>query len=196
MNPPLPESLLAALRAGQQDVVEQIIEKYEPYLRIVVRRMLTGGMRAKLDSMDVVQSVWADVWDGLRQQKWQFESEAQLRAFLIAAVRHRLIDHARHNRRALAAERPLSDHASLSSEAVDRDPSQSLEADELWEQLLASCPREHHEILHLRRSGATLECIAHQRGLHESSVRRILYQLARRVFSRLRPVALEAARCV
>ena len=52
---------------------------------------------------------------------------------------------------------------------------------ELWEQLLALCPPAHHELLNLKRQGLSLAEIAARTGLHESSVRRILYDVARRL---------------
>jgi RNA polymerase sigma-70 factor (ECF subfamily) len=46
--------------------------------------------------------------------------------------------------------------------------------------MLALCPPAHHELLRLKRQGLGLAEIAARTGLHESSVRRILYNLASR----------------
>jgi RNA polymerase sigma-70 factor (ECF subfamily) len=46
--------------------------------------------------------------------------------------------------------------------------------------MLALCPPAHHELFRLKRLGLTLSEIASRTGLHPSSVRRILYELARR----------------
>ena len=43
------------------------------------------------------------------------------------------------------------------------------------------CPPAHHNLLELKRQGFPLAEIAARTGLHESSVRRILYDLARRL---------------
>jgi RNA polymerase sigma-70 factor (ECF subfamily) len=59
-------------------------------------------------------------------------------------------------------------------------PSEVAQHNELWDQMLALCPPAHHELLCLKRQELGLAEIATQSGLHESSVRRILYELARR----------------
>jgi RNA polymerase sigma-70 factor (ECF subfamily) len=51
----------------------------------------------------------------------------------------------------------------------------------LWENVLRACPAAHHEIVRLRRNGHRLNEIAARTGMHEGSVRRILYELARRL---------------
>ena len=60
-------------------------------------------------------------------------------------------------------------------------PSEVARGNELWDQLLALCPPAHHELLNLKRQGLPLAEIAARTGLHPSSVRRILYDLAKRL---------------
>jgi DNA-directed RNA polymerase specialized sigma24 family protein len=60
-------------------------------------------------------------------------------------------------------------------------PSQVAEAGELWATLVDLCPPAHRQILELKGQGASLAEIAQRTGLHESSVRRILYDLAKRL---------------
>ena len=80
MSNPL-DALLAKLNAGDPAAAEEIFLAFEPYLRMVIRRRLTHALRAKFDSSDIVQSVWADVLDGLRQSKWVFRDADQLAPF-------------------------------------------------------------------------------------------------------------------
>jgi RNA polymerase sigma-70 factor (ECF subfamily) len=179
------DTLLAKLNAGEAEAAERVFREYEPYLRVVVRRRLSRALRAKFDSVDVVQSVWADVLDGLRRQRWNFDTADQLRAFLVKMTRNRLIDGVRHHRGALEREVRLSG-LEAQAEAPDRAAraSEELYADELWQQMLAACPPAHRAILTLKRQGVALAEIAAQTGLHEGSVRRILYDVARRVARR------------
>ena len=60
-------------------------------------------------------------------------------------------------------------------------PSQIVQAVELWETILDFCPPTHREILRLKREGLPLAEIASRTGLHEGSVRRIIYELAKRL---------------
>ena len=180
-NDPL-DPLLEKLCTGDAASAEQVFVAYAPYLRMVVRRQLPARLRAKFDSIDVVQSVWADLWHGFREAGWRFPDAAHLRAFLVKVTRHRFLDRVRHHQKALNRERPL--HAAEAADALESrqpGPSAVAQAEELWQKLLALCPPAHHELLRLKRQGLSLADLAGRTGLHESSVRRILYDLARRL---------------
>lgn len=176
------ESLVDQLPGGDPRVVEQIFENLAPGLRALVRRRLPSGLRAKLDSEDVVLSVWTDVLDGLRTGRWSFQDAAHLRAFMNTAARNRLIDRQRQHRLALEKEQLLSsqDRDAL-AESSSAGPSENIRVNDLWQQLLALCPPAHHELLRLKRQGLPLSEISQRTGLHPSSVRRILYDLARQL---------------
>src|SRR5262249_39596368 len=100
------DELLERLCSGDAEAAEQVFRTYEPYLRMVVRRQLPARLRAKFDSVDVVQSVWADVLRGFRESGWRFNSADQLRAFLTRVTRNRFIDRVRQHQRVLDHEQP------------------------------------------------------------------------------------------
>ena len=188
MSPNPLDELLERLCSGDDAAAEEVFRAYEPYLRMVVRRQLPTRLRAKFDSVDVVQSVWADVLHGFRAAGWRFANAAQLRAFLTKVTRNRFIDRVRQHQRALDVELPLPDNEvdELLYDSQPR-PSEVVRADELWQQMLASCPPAHRELLRLKRQGKSLAEIAAETGLHPSSVRRILYDLARRLAAQHSP---------
>jgi RNA polymerase sigma-70 factor (ECF subfamily) len=176
------EQLFEELTGGDREAVERVFARYEPYLRVVVRRHLPEGLRPKFDSVDVVQSVWACVLNGMRESGWRFTTPEQLRAFLVLVARHRLTDRFRHYRRSLDREQPLeATPPDLLPAAAQPRPSELAQAEDLWKRMLALCPPEHHELLRLKRQGLPLADIAARTGLHEGSVRRILRQLARQL---------------
>jgi RNA polymerase sigma-70 factor (ECF subfamily) len=175
------DALLERLCNGDDSAAEQVFLTYQPYLRMLVRRMLPNTLRPKFDSMDVVQSVWTDLVRGFREAGWRFSSAAQLRAFLVKVTRNRFIDRIRQNHTATEHQRSLETIAPELIVAPKDSPSETVEADELWERMLALCPPAHRRLLELKRQGCSLAEIAEQTGLHESSVRRILYDLARRL---------------
>jgi RNA polymerase sigma-70 factor (ECF subfamily) len=179
------DALLEKLSAGDPRATEQAFLAYEPYLRMVVRRQLPTWLRAKFDSVDVVQSVWADLLDDLRSSDYRFTDAAHLRAFLIKVTRNRFIDRLRQHQRARDHEEPLYEsHAADGAVAPDPRPSQVAQAEELFEQMLALCPEGHRDVVRLKREGLSLDEIARRTGLHPSSIRRILYDLARRLAAR------------
>ncbi len=182
------DELIERLNNGDLEAAERVFRTYEPYLRMAVSRQLNGALRAKLDSMDIVQAVWADVLSGFRQSGWKFANPAQLKAFLTTLARHRLIDGRRRFRRALEHERPLADSDAGALPATNQPrPSEIAQGEELWEQMLEQCPPNHRELLKLKRQGLPLAEIAAKTGLHEGSVRRILYELARKVAKKRDP---------
>jgi RNA polymerase sigma-70 factor (ECF subfamily) len=181
MSEPL-DRLLAQLCSGDMEAAEQVYLAYEPYLRKAVRRQLPAPLRAKFDSSDILQSVWADVLRGFREAGWRFSDADHLRGFLFVATRNRLIDRIRQHRKAAEREEPLADadrtHCLRSPQPR---PSEVAQADDLWRRLLAHCPDQHRPILELRQQGYSLAEIAGRTGLHPDSIRRILRALARRL---------------
>jgi RNA polymerase sigma-70 factor (ECF subfamily) len=181
MSLPL-DPLLERLCRGDDAAAAEVFRAYEPYLRLVVRRQLPSRLRAKLDSADVVQSVWADVLDGFRDAGWRFRDAEHLKAFLLKATRNRLIDRLREHRPAMEHEVPLpANEPDRLPPARQPRPSQVVEAGELWERMLALCPPAHRPLLELKRQGLPVADIAARTGLHPGSVRRVFYDLARRL---------------
>ena len=184
------EELLARVNAGDELAIKHMFVAFEPYMRMVIRRRMSGSLRAKFDSADIVQSVWADFVDGLHQSKWTFHNLDQFRAFLVKMTRNRFIDRLRKYRESLRCEIALrTDNVDILP--PDRCPrvSEDFYADELWQQMVQACPPAHYELLMLKRQGASIAEIAKRTQLHQSSVRRILYDIAQRV-ARLRQQSL------
>ena len=176
------DSLLERLNSGDEAAAQLAFVTYEPYLRKVVRRLLPAELRAKFDSIDVVQSIYCDVFSAFRGGGMRFANVAQLRAFLIKATKHRFIDRVRQYHSAAHREQPMSQSSGgFIASAREPRPSESAAAQELWDRLLELCPPEHHQLLWLRRRGASASEIAHQIGMHEGSVRRVLRQLSLRL---------------
>ncbi len=66
MNAEPLEALLERMRAGDLRAAAHVFVAYEPHLRLIVRRQLSRRLRAKFDSVDVVQSVWVRVLHDFR----------------------------------------------------------------------------------------------------------------------------------
>ncbi len=177
-----PDDLLEKLCSGDAESAEKVFRAYEPYLRGVVRRQLSAQLRAKFDSIDVVQSVWADLLKGFRHSGWKFPDRTHLKAFLVAATRHRLLDHVRRCRTALRREEPADGTAlTVAVPSPQPRPSQIVQADELWERILSLSQPAHREVLQLKRQGLSAAEIARCTGRHEDGIHRILRNLASRL---------------
>jgi len=181
MNEPL-DRLLAKLCSGDMAAAEHAYVAFEPYLRKAVRRQLPAALRAKFDSVDILQSVWADVLRGFRQAGWRFVDADHLRGFLYVATRNRLIDRVRQHQKTMGHEQPLRESKETDCLRCRRPgPSELAQAGDLWERMLAHCPAEHRPILGLKWQGYSLAEIGERTGLHPDSIRRILRTLARRL---------------
>jgi RNA polymerase sigma-70 factor (ECF subfamily) len=179
------EQLLEQLNNGDYAAAERIFVAYESYLRLIVRRQISAALRAKFDSVDIVQSVWVDLLAGFREAGWRFTDPAQLRAFLIRTTRNRFIDRLRQHQHWLEREQPLTDLGGREDpRSQDAAPSEEAQANEVWARLLKLCPPDHRDLLRLKQQGFSLAEIAAHTGLHPGSIRRILSELARR-FARL-----------
>jgi len=178
MSDPLP-LLIEKLSQGDPEAIAEVFRLYEPIMRSVVRRQLGPELKAKFDSSDIVQSVWADLLEGFRAVSWTFADPEHLKAFLVKAVRNRFIDRARQHHSALQREEASGpyDLAGTVPSSGPR-PSELVQADELWDKMLARCLPAHREMLELKRQGLTVPEIAGRTGWHEDSIRRILRNLA------------------
>lgn len=176
------DNLLEQLGNGDAEAAERVFRDYEPYLRMIVRRKLTPSLRSKFDSIDIVQSVWTHILEDFNAEGWRFRDSNHLRAFLARSTYNRFIDHCRRHRRELQLQHsPGSEEAFDYPDTRETRPSELAQADDLWKLLVKTCNPNHLHILELKRRGASLAEIAAKTGMHSSSIRRILYDLARRM---------------
>jgi RNA polymerase sigma-70 factor (ECF subfamily) len=182
MNPDSVGPLLEQLCQGDMAAAKEVFLAYEPYLRRVVRRQLPQGLRTKFDSIDIVQSVWATLLERYRAGGWHFSDVRRFHAFLVEVTRNRFIDDFRKHRLAYEKEQPLGGlHTSQVPAAPGAPPPDVMEAEELFEQMLALSPPEHRELLRLKRQGLSMDELTARTGLHPGSIRRILRNLARKL---------------
>jgi RNA polymerase sigma factor (sigma-70 family) len=189
MNAQTLHLLLEQLRRGDDAAAEQLVAEYEPYLRKAIRCSCPPRLRAKFDSVDVVQSVWAHVLPALRDGVWEIADIPRLRALLVTIARRRLVSRFRKYRACIEREQAGCANLDVLPEPRLPRPSELAQADELWEQLLSLCPVAHHELLRLRRQGLSLQEAATRTGMHEGSVRRVLRRLARQLALSQEPLA-------
>lgn len=170
------------LNDGDVEAVEHVFRAYEPYLRIAVRRRLSSKLRAKVDSGDIVQSVFADVLRGVKAGGWKFEGRPQLMGLLQRIAARRLADRYQKHGPALDREVPLGEDRDLQEfhDPAQPRPSQVAQGRESWDRVLDVCTPKQRQVVQLRREGFRMGEIAARTGLHEGSVRRILFDLARR----------------
>lgn len=176
--------LLARVRAGDSESVLELIDLYSPYVLRAVRRRLPATLRAKFDSTDFVQTVWAAFFCDDRQR--EFASAEDLIRYLMAIARNKMCDESRRRlgteRYNIGREQPLAaldaeDDEYLAVDLRQARPSQIAQARERWSRLLAEQPPLHRRIMELRCQGATFSEIARQLKIHERTARRAFERL-------------------
>jgi RNA polymerase sigma-70 factor (ECF subfamily) len=179
--------LFESLNNRDIDAVERMFLAYEPRLRKVVRHQIPQGLRAKFDSVDVIQSVWISVVQRLRDGDLRFTDETHLRSFLIRLALCRFIDLCRQHRNSLGHERSLAAIAATPARtAPDDRPTAIVRTKELLDRLMALCQPSHRDLVRLRAMGLSVAEIADRSGYHEGSIRRIFADLEQRLDARER----------
>jgi RNA polymerase sigma factor (sigma-70 family) len=192
MNTEALEPLLDNLCRGDMTAAKQVFLACESYLRKVVRRQLPPRLQAKFDSIDIVQSVWADLLHGWRAGAWHFADVQRFQAFLVQVTRNRFNDKFRKHRIAFEREQRLDAmHTSEMPACSQAQAPAVLEAEELWGQMLELCAPEHRDLLRLKRQGLAMDDLVMRTGLHPGSIRRILRNLARKLALQERSGALD-----
>ena len=172
--------LLTQVKDGSHEATRELIERYGPHIFRAVRRKLNKAIRAKFDSVDFVQVVWASFF-AVPQKLVEFDRPEELIGYLAAMAHNKVVDEIRRRMETdkynVNREQSLDDSArGLGARLTTRQPSPSevAVADELWERLLQGKPDRHRRIIELRRNGYTYQQIAYQLGLNERTVRRVI----------------------
>src|SRR5215510_2874732 len=87
----LPE-FLQRIQSGDEGAARELLQRYEPEVRLVVRRQLPRLLRSRFDSLDFLQSVWGDFFQKMRTGPAEFTDSRHLVAFLARAAKNKVID--------------------------------------------------------------------------------------------------------
>src|SRR3954454_16749088 len=103
------QALVDGLNRGDEIAIQRAYQVYQPFLRMIVRRRLSCPLRSRVDSLDIVQSIWADLLPVFRRAGWNFADAERLRSFLARVTRNRLVDRQRKHGAGLARVRAIGD---------------------------------------------------------------------------------------
>ncbi len=185
--------LIAQVKAGDADAIRDLVLRFESDLRMSVRARLPQALRSRFDSLDFVQKVWQSVLTTEGQDLGRFTNAQHFRGFLSGVARNKVFEE--HRRRTktrkynLKREEPLyvrhgGRERPREVPAPGPTPSQGVQADDRFAQLVAGLGPEAARVLELRRQGLTFEEIAAETGINERSVRRIIEAIRARMEAR------------
>ncbi len=173
---------IARIRAGDEDAASELLRRYEPKVRLVVRRQLPRLLRSKFDSLDFLQSVWGSFFHRVRTGSTDIEDEPNLVAFLTWAARNRVFDEYRRastRKHDVRREEPLGqgDDPEQGLVASLETASEIVQARETYEQLRKRVPEDRQAVLMLKAEGYSCREIGERLGLSERTVQRVIESL-------------------
>jgi RNA polymerase sigma factor (sigma-70 family) len=176
---------LIRIKDGDEDAARELLRRYEPEVRLVVRRQLPRLLRSRFDSLDFLQSVWGSFFRKVRTGPAEFEDSRHLVAFLARAAKNKVIDEYRRagSRKAdMSREESLWGEGDRPKELADPidTPSQVAEARETFGRLRDLVPEERRVVIDLRAEGLSSREIGDRLGISERTVQRVLEDLRRR----------------
>lgn len=180
--------LMEAVRSGSEEAAWTIAELYTPHLLRAVRANFPQAIRSKVDSVDIVNTLWASLL--LKRQRLEGISDpAQLVALLSSAARNRVIDE--HRKYTTSAARNIQQETAtysddrplqvtgMTEEGMRRGgadtPSQVAICREKWRRLYESLSDRDRAIIQHRIGGKSPSEIEHSiPGVSERTARRVI----------------------
>lgn len=183
--------LMDAMAEGSEEAAWQLTDLYTPHIMRAVRSSLPKRIRAKVDSQDFVQSVWASILLK-RGRLAQFQNPEQFIGYLAAMAKNKVVDKYRHfrtqkkdvhsevkiptlDRKSPALVPENSDEGTIPSS--DPTPSQVAVAREGWRQLINQSSERDRQIVSMRIQGQTYGAIANSLKVNEKTVQRALNRM-------------------
>jgi len=108
-----PDDLIAEARAGNDEALGLLLDRYRPYLRLLAQRRLGPDVQARVDPSDVVQRAYLDVYRDWATFRGQAEREliAWLRRVLENNAAETVQEHIVAKKRSTKKEKRLADSA-------------------------------------------------------------------------------------
>lgn len=181
MNPEVPsQSSIVSATRGDPVAIEEVLRAYLPRLQRFVHLRLGAQLRAREDTLDIVQSTVREL---LEESGFEWRGETEFRAWLFQAAHHKIRERVRyHGAGKRAADREVAEDSG-STDARDeirdlRTPSRIAMANEDLQRLEAAFARltePQREVLALARiAGLPHAVIAQRLGKSEVAVRQLL----------------------
>jgi RNA polymerase sigma factor (sigma-70 family) len=157
--------LVRRVRAGDPQAATDLVRRYEPAIRRVVRVRLGGGrMAALFDSMDVCQSVLGSFFLRAGAGQYTLDTPEELLKLLTAMARNKLAFQVRKQR---AQKRDCNRDATgeLAEDRLstgDATPSRQVEARDLLREVNNRLTADERQLVELRNQGHDWAAIADQ----------------------------------
>jgi RNA polymerase sigma-70 factor (ECF subfamily) len=171
------EDLIRRVRERDQVAARELVERYEPAIRRVVRIHLRDArMRRILDSTDVCQSVLASFFIRTALGEYDIDSPEQLLKLLAAITRNKVTNQANHlraQRRDIRRETSATEAAEFGPDRAS-DPSEQASARELLDKVRDRLGPDERYLAEQRSIGRTWKELADELGGTDVALRKKL----------------------
>jgi RNA polymerase sigma-70 factor (ECF subfamily) len=179
-------ALISRVRLGDEGALAELLQRYEPEVRLAARVLLGRALRPHLDSVDLVQSVYHSLLIGLRQNRFELPTPQHLIGLAVTMVRRKVARHWRHLQRQQRLETPVSETQDAGNlltalPSTENDPAQSAEYDDAVRHLIGQLEEKDRQLIELRLQGYSTAEVARQLNLDPDMLRVRLSRLRRRL---------------
>ncbi len=146
--------LMVRARRGDENALSELAGRYEPEVRVAARVLLGPLLRPHVDSMDLVQSIHRHLLIGLRDNKLEISSPAQLLALMLTMVRRKAAKHARRlSRRQRLTTEALAMGTWATAGHAEDDPVRSAQYNDEVRRIMSQLEGTDRRVVELRLQG-------------------------------------------
>ena len=163
--PSIDDSLVRRFQSGQLEAAAALFRRYADRLRAIARASMSPALAARVESDDIVQSVFRRFFRAAGQGRYRMPTGQDLGSLLVAIMRNRVKSEEVFHR---VAKRDIRN--TVGGDGLDRLPeSPRGAADEVGEalamgEILACLPQQHRDVVAQRLDGFEVAEIAERLG--------------------------------
>ena len=166
--------LIARLRAGDEQAWAELIRRYEPAIRLVIRvRLGRSKLRHLLDTVDIVQSVLANFYERASQGQFELDTPEHLLKLLATMACNKLKNHALRQLAARRDQRRCQQGIPAGHEPADpaSTPSQDVEQQDLLDEFRRRLSTQELWLAEQRAAGRSWSDLAAEVGESPDALR-------------------------
>jgi RNA polymerase sigma-70 factor (ECF subfamily) len=176
------QHFIRRIRAGDNEAVKELVQRYGPTIRRMVRvRLADSRLQRLFDSADICQSVLRSFVLRIAQGQYDLETPEQLLNLLLAMGRKKTADRAREAGAARRDYRRTEEAPGVGCVDPGPDPSQQAAARELLEGFLDRLSAQERQLAEKRAAGRSWAQIAQECGGSPEALRKQLSRAGDRV---------------
>lgn len=175
-------SLLVRFQSGEDDAATALYTRYAQRLMELADRNTGDDLSARVDAEDIVQSVFRTFFRRVSDGHYLIPEGEELWKLLLVIALNKVRMIAEHHR---AAKRDVSHTRSMGNRELENATDASEVLRMTIEDVLASLPEPHQQVVHARIDGYEIGEISERVSMSRRSIERILQSFRKRLRAKL-----------